>query len=739
MAIGVLGVPANMEHKNFSVDARTVLMLGRDSIKDPTTAVLELVKNSYDADATKVEIDIMSQPESSIRISDNGSGMSEQDVDDYWLRLGFSQKRVDPLTERNRRKTGEKGIGRISADRLGSVLELRTRAATEEGLCLMINWDAFNRAGTDLVDVRIPVISNPEMRIPKLGDEDSKLPSGTELIIRKLRQRWTAPDIRDLYDELSVLTPPFKNVVKDFEIVLSSDIPEAPSGRVQSGFLETPQLDLEADFDRGGRLSYTILEKGGKRQPEKNTMAWSELVQKTDPARANAKPQCGPVSIRLLFFPRKAGLLDGTKYSLSDLREFLDKNAGIKIYRDSIFVKPYGDAREPEGDWLGLAERKSREPAGAGRATFRIGANQVVGAVFLTRDANRDLIDSTSREGLIHGDAFRDLRSLVLSSLTLLEAHYHETFSEGLSSSRQASPSLDIKSLQQEFQNFGSELGALQAKLPKGAGRQVERTRDAAVQLVSQISRVNRSIEEIVSEATVFRGLATLGIAAAVFGHEIQSAIDETLGAAEVTRLLLRKLEGPKLLEALAEADKVVKYAEQVNAWGAFALARVKRDKRRRKKVSITGIIEHAIEEIETAFSAANIKIEKRLSHIDSRGFPMDIEAILFNLLTNAYTACTQIRRPRRIRVRLQAKDYGQAEGFELSVADTGPGVPEKMRQKIWLPLFSTKVDAQGKQVGTGLGLTIIRSIVRDLKGRCTIAEDKELGGARFIIWLPRS
>src|ERR1043165_3804852 len=115
--------------KAFSVDARAILTLGRDSIKDHTTALVELVKNSYDADATRVEVDIFSDVEEPyIRIADNGSGMIEKEVENNWLRIGYSEKKVKKISKRHRRKTGEKGIGRISADRLGATLELRTKA-----------------------------------------------------------------------------------------------------------------------------------------------------------------------------------------------------------------------------------------------------------------------------------------------------------------------------------------------------------------------------------------------------------------------------------------------------------------------------------------------------------------------------------------------------------------------------------------------------------------------------------
>jgi hypothetical protein len=127
-AVGGPQVNSSEMAKHFSVDARAMLTWGRESIKDHTTAVLELVKNSYDPGAAIVEVQIWTglfADGGRHVVADDGVGMSSDDVEKYWLRLGYSAKREYKFTPRGRRRTGEKGIGRISADRLGAVLELR--------------------------------------------------------------------------------------------------------------------------------------------------------------------------------------------------------------------------------------------------------------------------------------------------------------------------------------------------------------------------------------------------------------------------------------------------------------------------------------------------------------------------------------------------------------------------------------------------------------------------------------
>src|SRR5690554_3333904 len=139
------------ENLRFTADSGALAHLGRDSIKDHTTAVLELVKNGYDADATNVEIEIniTEDNNSFIRISDSGTGMTEEEVLKNWLRIGFSSKRIETKSKKGRRRTGEKGIGRLSADRLGSSIRLITKTK-ENDFGLEINWNDFDKQGVDL-------------------------------------------------------------------------------------------------------------------------------------------------------------------------------------------------------------------------------------------------------------------------------------------------------------------------------------------------------------------------------------------------------------------------------------------------------------------------------------------------------------------------------------------------------------------------------------------------------------
>ena len=187
--------------QRFFIDAKTLIHLGRESIKDHTTALIELVKNSYDADANNVEVEILCTNDSDIiRIADNGFGMTKDQLLNSWLRIGFSAKRASKMSDLGRRKTGEKGIGRISADRLGAMLELISKTTNDGLVGLKVNWDDFDIEGKDVSDIDVELTNPTTINLPTKNGIQSV--TGTEIKITNLRQPWTAKNIENLYKSI---------------------------------------------------------------------------------------------------------------------------------------------------------------------------------------------------------------------------------------------------------------------------------------------------------------------------------------------------------------------------------------------------------------------------------------------------------------------------------------------------------------------------------------------------------
>jgi signal transduction histidine kinase len=730
--------PLVSRKKTFSVDARAILQFGRESIRDHTTAILELVKNSYDADATVVEVEIyQNSPEPFIRVADNGVGMTEKDIDTKWLRIGFSEKLTDTVSRKRRRQTGEKGVGRISADRLGAELTLRSRAKNSDSVQLTVDWEQFDVNDRELAAIPLFLTEGSDPRFPAGAKKQSI--NGTELIVTKLRQIWGEPDIRALQDELSYLTPPFGRV-EDFEIFLTSDVAPSLNGVISSPFHDVAEIELVAHLT-GNTIQYETRDRIGTKKAKKSdsgTLLWPQLMSAafTRSRTHRENSLTGPVELKLLFYPRKAATVLGTDFRLSDLREFLDRNAGVKIYRDNVRVRPYGDSYTAEGDWLGLAERKSRDPAGISRSSFRAAANQVVGAVFISRDGNPALVDSAGREGLISNEALADLRRFVLGCLAILETHRYEMYQKQPKKAATTNPLSTVRDAKEELATLKSDLQIVQRGVPQRMARSVERALDSIAVIDERIRATEEAMRDALNESGVLRGLATLGIAASVFGHETQSAISSLLASTKLCQELIRT-NNIDLVIFRRELDKANRYARQVGAWGSFALARVRKDKRERRKVSLDRTVWALKNDLDEAFKSASIDLQVNAAQVTARTFEMDIEAVLLNLLTNAYLACLQVKRSRVVRVSLQRHSRDNKNGFAIAVGDSGPGIPDSLRDKIWQPLFTTRTDERGRQIGTGLGLTIVRSILDELGGSADVTKDPTLGGALFTLWFP--
>jgi hypothetical protein len=726
--------------KRFTIDARIVLTLGRESIRDQTTAVLELVKNSYDADATRVDIDIH-LAKNYLRIRDNGSGMSETEVEAKWLRIGYSAKRtqkVSPIL--GRRTTGEKGIGRISADRLGRALVLISAPPTGEPTGLRVDWDAFEKDDLGLHAIPVEGISHPRFQhdneSPRLAA--AKMPAwsypdqGTEVTASPLRPGWNFDTVARLRKELAAFLPPFHES-EDFEIFLLTDLSPDLCGKVETRLPASAAIDLDAHIDVEGHLTYTVTRNVAPKTKETGAIDAARLVQGSLPLES---APLGPVEIRLLFYPRKSETSLLANISLSSLREFLDDYSGVRIYRDGIRVKPYGDPTDQGGDWLLLGERKSREPAGAARPTFKVAQNQLVGAVFIGRDRNPSVIDSSAREGLIRNPAFQRLRDVTLACVNLVETAYHQAHQERAELHPRKEVRLAVDELSKRLVGLASTLAEARQALPTSAGIVAQRTSGEISEALKAIQSTNRSLEELASQATIYRGLATTGIAATVFGHETQSSLSQVEGSVTAAQLLLSATP-PDVRSAVEELKKAEKYAARVGSWGSFALVRVQRDKRKRQRVDLVDLVDTLTSEIKPVFDAIDAQLLTDLEAVSGRTFAMDIESILINLLTNAYTACQQTTNPRVIQVTLRPERRGTREGANLTVEDSGPGVASEFIERIWEPLFSTKSIADGRQAGTGLGLAIVSSIVEELDGVRSVENASSLPGARFRVWVP--
>jgi hypothetical protein len=152
-------------------------MLGRENISSPVVAVLELVKNAYDADASQVNVIFRrtSRKDGFIVIDDDGEGMDVNTLQDHWMVISTDNKLRSPTTRKGRYMVGEKGIGRLAMDRLARQTTIVTHRRNADGLRLIIDWTKYEQDVGQLHEIQHPLFP-----VPSAGEEKS----GTTLCAR---------------------------------------------------------------------------------------------------------------------------------------------------------------------------------------------------------------------------------------------------------------------------------------------------------------------------------------------------------------------------------------------------------------------------------------------------------------------------------------------------------------------------------------------------------------------------
>ena len=363
----------------FRAHARLLTMLGEQLIKNERVALVELVKNSYDADATKVHVDFRGfnsdftpLPGATIVITDNGIGMTEQLVRTAWMNPATPskalQKKDEPRTTLGRALQGEKGIGRFATFKLGNEVTLISRArggSKETRLAVDISAldesESESRPDLDLEFFLEDVPALIDTRTPAVFDGTGEIASthGTELAISGLRAAWTERLVQGAFDDLDRLQPAMwggegaSNLRSDFEVVFLKDgtdlRKQVTRGKDLEAALEHAVLRIrDGKFDDVTRtLTYSL---NGREialdiddAEVRGLKPFKDRFLKDDkgkdlPADTHPDPECGPFGFEFFIFDITPSALSGNFLEKDQAR--LIKAHRIYLYRDGIRVYP---------------------------------------------------------------------------------------------------------------------------------------------------------------------------------------------------------------------------------------------------------------------------------------------------------------------------------------------------------------------------------------------------------------
>ena len=408
---------------NFRPRAMLILQLGDQLIRNDSIAMLELVKNSYDADATEVTIEMKEVDDVSkgvIIIEDNGTGMDINTVENVWMEPGNDIKRKmfekgEKTKKYNRLPLGEKGIGRFGVHKLGNKVEIITKKLDEEEITIKVDWNDFN--SSKFLD-KIPVeVSSGKSEYFK----DKK--TGTRITIKGLRRPWTERTLRETYESINSLISPFDSP-DDFNIKFKSDKEEWLKGLLKPEEITSAALftfNIEMEGDKIKKFTYEFKPTKFMKKLQARTITQNDkylsknlrMVKDKNVPIDMSKYSIGSIRFEGYIFDRDPKILSlGLQENKKNIKSFLDKNGGVRVYRDGIRVYDYG---EPGNDWLNLDIRRVNIP------TVRLSNNIIVAAVHLDRETSKDLIEKANREGFIENAAYETLVDAVIYALERVE------------------------------------------------------------------------------------------------------------------------------------------------------------------------------------------------------------------------------------------------------------------------------------------------------------------------------
>ncbi|MFQ3661340.1 MAG: ATP-binding protein [Chloroflexaceae bacterium] len=698
-----------------------------------------MVKNSYDADATRVDVAItglLTTESTRIEVRDNGIGMSRSDIEEKWLSPAIDhkerQKKAKSRSSRGRLPIGEKGVGRFAVHQLGRKLTLITRMADQLEVVLEIDWDAFDSGDTFLDDVPVTLYERP----PQLFTDGQ---TGTYMLIERARATWSEPMLAKVHRALRRLQSPHI-AVNDFRISLSC--PDYPAyERIDSSdILERAHYVFRGYVTPEGTLDY---EYRCQHPAVPERRAAEDSFNLITPAQkemaSSGENGCGPFHLTFYVWDRSQEYLNRSGVSRADL----DAMSGISLFRDGLRVLPYGEAGN---DWLDLDKERINNPS------QRIGNQQIIGFVEVQQEETPGLRDKTNREGLIDNVAFRDLRALVRAAMNVFISQWirdrprSESRTPAPKTALQQAKSLasavaesarddvvvtvppPIQVTQPAFLSTQPTTPREQVgqPLPSDAPSPFITQRQALHELMEHLRQAeayqSQSEVEANQREQILTHLAATGMAAERVAHEFGRQVHAALEALGEIRHLGRG--DSEVARAIRTLDACLGTLR--NEFRVLAPYEAGWRLQRTQSASIRDAAELALKLNDNLISEYSIEAMIEGDDFSIVARPASLVQVFDNLIHNACTWLAGIDGPRHIKITLLAPT-----GTVL-ISDTGPGIPLHLGDQVFEPFVTLR------NGGRGLGLYIARELLRSMQATISLGPvRRDQPGAMFVLQFP--
>ena len=752
---------------SFSFEARTLLELGKELISTDEVALYELIKNALDAGSSTVEVTVRSNlPHTdyreavrrlqetktslsevtsflrgklingdraecerllaalnrakdrdayqeilaaryvhlnSITVLDRGEGMSFDDLVSVYLRIGTRHRRRQ--NEEGETKLGDKGIGRLSAMRLGDLLTVKTTKSNETRWNLLtIDWSLFSHAKDMLVE-DVPVA-------PERGrHKDDKNESGTSIRIENLNGDWDWVRFNEILDgKVSRFIDPFEAGLANKLLIARHNGRRALIPSVPKALMRHAHATCHATFgfQKGepfisGKINYrekqqatTIEARGAEvlspvRTVRKRRAKRGHAAHTETPMSLNALRRLGGFELEVYWYNRRIveGIENLTHNKTASRAEIARWSGGPMLYRHGFRVLPFG---EPDDDWISL------DKLAFGASGFKLNRQQVFGRVRISTP-HSFLSEQTNREGLVQtevSDALKRLVTWIISDefrsfINKVDDDEKLRFrKEELENNQilRAENSLKVAIFELRRQldgDYESELN--------GVLKTAEDLRKEALTVLERLDEVERQSTD---DRRKFVYLAGVGLMTEFIFHELERAVAHTMSVISdigVTPTSLSSLQDQlqTLYKRVAAFDELTGEKRQTKS-----------------RFDLGQLVKNVLANHEREFSRHGIVLNLRLPEdgFEIRAVRGMVIQILENMIVNAaYWLKRQAEYEDGFKPEFSVTV--DSESRQVIVEDNGPGVPVSRKDRIFHPFVTTKPSGMGK----GLGLFIARDM----------------------------
>lgn len=712
---------------NIRPAARLIHTIGSDLIGDSYSALVELVKNSYDADAKNVNVlfnytNIDDTSALKIVISDDGHGMSFDTFINKWLVPATNDKLKRKSSPEGRVFQGRKGIGRFAASILGQEMTIQTTDKSGETSTAVIDWRIFN---TD------DFLENVELLVER---ESIGRPTGTYIEIVAIDEiikeeqdgeiketedyklsYWTRSKIEILENELKKLISPFLEQDKqDFTINLEFSNSPYEEFNDQEFKIEPYPIIKLYDY----RISGTIDSNGYATLIYENNV--DEIHQKEDiktKYRIEGEGRyCGNITVDFRVFDREPeaisnlinkGLIDPItkRYAgKNEAKSLLNEVYGVNIYRNDFRVRPYGNGGI---DWLDLDKDRVQQ------FTLKVSNNQVVGFITIESEEKSNLEEKSARDGLKENEYYFGLKELCKKSLRELELR-RLNYRERTLKSRKGRTTIQ-DNLDQLF-NFSSLEKLIKDKLGE-FNIQEESIKEIALIIKKEEQEKARVLQDIQKTIAVYQGQATLGKIVSYILHEGRKSIHFFRNETPVLKRYLNYYRATQDKETFDEIHTGLNSYEKHSDFFAELFKRINplasQSRGNKYDFNLLESINDSVEIFKRSLEKSSITLNVVCDNkINLFGWKNDMYITVANLLENSIYWLDQQENNHEKKILINVKKDN--DFVVIDYRDSGPGLsPSEIEDEIiFEPGYSKKLN------GTGLGLAIAGEAVERLNGK---------------------